>query len=100
MQEKEEGVRMGKRYSEEFKKEAVGLYHSTERGYNPVAGELGVSAYALRQWVAKYTDDDDVSLTEREELRKLRSENRRLRLEREILRKAAAFFATETNGIR
>ena len=91
---------MGKRYSEEFKKEAVELYHSSDRGYRPLADELGVSAYALRQWVERYTNKDLVSLTEREELRKLRREVRVLKEEREILRKAAAFFAKESNGTR
>lgn len=91
---------MGKRYSEEFKKESVELYHSSGRGYRVLAEELGVSAYALRQWVERYTDKDVVSLTEREELRKLRRENQVLRQEREILRKAAAFFAKENDAVR
>ena len=75
---------MGSRYSEEFKREAVRLYRSSGRGYRPLAGELGVSAYSLRWWVDKYSDAEAVTLTEREELRKLRRENRILREEREI----------------
>lgn len=55
----------------------------------PVAEELGVSAYALRQWSDRYSDEQAVTLTEHEELRELRRENRILREEREILRKAA-----------
>ncbi len=42
---------MARRYSEEFKREAVNLYRESGGGYHKLAEELGVSAYALRQWV-------------------------------------------------
>jgi len=91
---------MASRYSEEFKREAVRLYRSSGKGYRPLAEELGVSAYSLRRWVDVYGDEEAVTLTEREELRKLRRENRVLREERDILRKAAAFFAREDASSR
>lgn len=86
----------GRRYSEEFKQEAVRLYKESGRGYRKIADELGVSAYALRQWVGKEGAADASGLSsESEELKRLRRENKILREEREILRKAAAFFAKD-----
>lgn len=91
---------MSTRYTQEFKKEAAQLYRQSDKSYRQLAEELGVSVYSLRQWVERYASQEEVTLTEREELRKLRRENRILREEREILRKAAAFFAKETNSNR
>lgn len=85
---------MARRYDEEFKQEAVRLYRSSGLGVRKVAEDLGVSAYALRQWVAR-DDAGPEAISESEELKKLKRENRVLREEREILRKAAAFFAKE-----
>jgi transposase len=90
---------MGKRYSDEFKMEAAKLYRSSEKGYAPLAEELGVSAFSLRKWVKQFATTEAVSLTEREELRKLRSEVRVLRQEREILRKAAAYVGDRCQGV-
>ena len=87
---------MARRYSEEFKQEAVRLYRSSGLGYRKVAEDLGVSAYALRQWVQKSAaGKGSVASSESEELKRLRREVRVLREEREILRKAAAFFARD-----
>lgn len=86
-------------HSEEFKREAVKLV--TEHGYSvaEAARNLDVGQTLLRRWRAKYAADDAVSgeLTEdeRQELARLRAENARLRMEREILKKATAFFASE-----
>ena len=87
-------------YTSEFKTEAVKLV--TEQGYSlaVAARNLGVSANSLRTWKRKIeTADEDESLTEDErmEMARLRAENKRLRMERDILKKATAFFANERN---
>ena len=90
-----------RRYSEEFKREAVCLV--TEEGYSTAeaARSLGIHANLLRTWRRKYASaesaDTAMSEDERKELHRLREENRRLRMEREILKKAAAFFANENH---
>lgn len=92
---------MARRYSEEFKQEAVRLYRESGLGYRQIAEDLGVSAYALRQWVQRSgVGKGSVASSESEELRRLKRENRILREERDILRKAAAFFARDELKIR
>jgi transposase len=87
-------------YPPEFRAEAIRLVKASGESIRQVAKDLGVSDQTLRNWVAQ--DDVDGSrksgLTsdERVRLRELERENRKLREEREILRKAAAFFASET----
>ena len=86
-------------YSPEFRAEAVRLLRSSGRSVPQLAKELGVSEGSLRNWAAQSDVDagraPGLSSDEREELRRLRKENRILTEEREILKKAAAFFATE-----
>jgi transposase len=88
----------------EFKAEAVRLVGSSDRSLSRLAKDLGVADQTLRNWVRHAEIDDGVrdplALSEREELRHLRREVRTLRQEREILKKAAAFFAKESDGIR
>ena len=85
---------------EEFRREAVGLVRSG-RSIKDFAGSLGVTEQSLRNWVKqdqldRRERDDGLTTAEREELRRLRRENARLKQEREILKRAAAFFARET----
>ncbi len=89
-----------RKHSDEFKREAVNLV--TAQGYSVAAAarNLGVNENLLRTWKKKFeADQADASLTEDErmELGRLRAENRRLRMERDILKKATAFFANEKN---
>lgn len=86
----------GKRYSEEFKSEAI--RQVVERGYPvaDVAGRIGVSTHSLYKWVraARPASEEESELAKaRLENQKLRAENRRLQEERDILKKAAAYFA-------
>lgn len=91
-------------YSPEFKREAVELLRSSGRSVPQLAKELGVSEGSLRNWVSQHDVDDGkakgLSSDEREELRRLRRENRILTEEREILKKAAAFFAADSDRTR
>ncbi len=93
-----------KRYTKEFKLDAIRL--ATEQGCSKeeAARSLGINANMLRRWIKEYEADEEQafrgngSLTpEQEELRRLRAENRQLKLEREILKKATAFFAKESD---
>ena len=87
-------------YPPEFRAEAVRLVQSGGRDPEQLARDLGCSAQAIRNWVRQADLDsgqrhDGLTSAEREELARLRRENRVPREEREILRKAAAFFAKE-----
>jgi len=86
----------------EYKAEVVELIRSTGKAVGQVARELDLTETAVRQWVKQADLDagrrtDGLTTAERDELRQLRREVRDLREEREILRKAAVFFARETD---
>ena len=90
-------------YSTEFRAEAVRLAETSGQSIRHVAMDLGISNESLRRWIAQSRArpagsplDDD----ERAELTDLRRRVKVLETEREILRKAAAFFAQETERIR
>ncbi len=87
-------------YPAEFKAEAVKLARSGGKPVSEVARDLGVSYESLRHWVKQSEIDsgerEGLRTDEREELVRLRRENLVLRQEREILKKAAAFFARES----
>ena len=86
-------------YPEEFRREAVGLIRRGERTLPEASKSLGVSQQTLRNWLKQTAVEEGKAEglrgEEREELRRLRREVRVLREEREILKKAAAFFVKE-----
>ena len=94
----------GTRYPAEFKAEAVSLYRASARPHREIASELGVATETLGRWVRRIDVDEGrrpgLTTSEREELRRLRRENRILTEERDILKKAAAFFAREEQRTR
>lgn len=87
-------------YTPEFRREAVQLLRSSERSVRQLAAELGISPQTLRNWASQRDVDEGkaegLSSAERDELRRLRREVKVLAEEREILKKAAAFFASES----
>jgi transposase len=89
-----------KPYPPEFRREAVALYARTDRTLGEIAGDLGVSRESLRLWVQQAQiergERDGLTGDEREELRELRRRVLLLEQEREILKKAAAFFVMES----
>ena len=92
-----------RRFTQEFKDDAVGLV--VEQGYScaEVGRRLGISENNVNRWVRQYRDNNESTSTDgltrdqlEAELKRLRKENKRLEMEREILKKAAAFFANES----
>ena len=90
-----------RKYSEEFRKSAVKLVTDLGYSFNEAADQLGCSAWSIRQWSKKYGKLKDVptqfeNISAADEIKKMREENARLRMENEILKKAAAYFARES----
>src|ERR687888_25549 len=88
-------------FDDDFKAQAVRLVLDEGKSVGAVARDLDLTETALREWVKRALADrtngrTGLTTAEREELARLRKENRELRTEREILKKAAAFFAKET----
>ena len=91
-------TRRYKTYNKEFKEEAVSLI--TEQGYSvaQASKSLGIGTSMLYKWKQNIEDQQSgksLSIDERDELKRLRKENKNLRMEKEILKKASAFFAKE-----
>ncbi|SRR5216117_150884 len=87
-------------FTPEFKEEAAKMVVESTRSIASVARELGVNEQSLRNWVNAYrkthaNDEPPLTVPERARLRELEKEVRELRLEKEFLGKAAAFFASE-----
>ena len=91
-------------YHPEFRAQAIELVRSSGRSIRQVAADLGVSAWTLGRWIRQAEvdagDREGLTTEERQELKRLRREVWLLREEREILKKAAAFFAQESNRTR
>lgn len=87
-----------RQYPPEFKQEAVNLVLEQDYTVSEAAKSLGITTTLLYKWKEKIEAErsgEGLSKDEREELLKLRKENRTLRMEKEILKKASAFFAKE-----
>jgi len=96
-------AKIRKKYSREFKQDAVKLV--TDQGYraSEASRNLGVNISVLRRWIKELEKDKAAAFPgngrmtpEQEEMKRLREEVKRLRMEREILKKATAFFANES----
>ena len=90
-----------RKFSGEFKRDAVEIVNSSDKSIAQVARELGIYDSTLGSWVKQDEIDrgvrDGVSTSEREEVTELRRENARLRMERELLKRAVAFWVRESN---
>jgi transposase len=91
-------TRKRRNYTEDFKRDAVALV--TEQGYKPseAARSLGIGDNLVRRWKREFEEEASgaqLGADDREELKRLRKENRLLKMEKEILKKASAYFAKE-----
>ena len=90
------------RYTTEFRQSAVRLAVESDQPISRTAKELGINENTLHTWIGKYHTQVKANTTAaggepiHDELKRLRKENKRLREEREILKKAAAYFARES----
>lgn len=91
------------KYPAEFREQAVAMVRETGKPIAQVARDLGLNESTLSNWVnrdradrGEHPDPEVLSTSEKEELRRLRRENAQLKMEREILKKAAAFFVQES----
>jgi len=96
----EQRKRPRRSFSDEYKAEVVELCRTSGKSISEVAGDLGLTVSAVRRWVAQADIDagrrPGVTSEEHSELVQLRKENRVLREERDILKRATVFFAKET----
>ncbi len=98
----EQQVRRGRRkFSEEFKRDAVEIVRSSDRSIAEVAGELRIYDSSLGNWVRQDQinrgEREGLSSDEKARLRELERENARLRMEREFLKRAVAFWVRESD---
>ena len=90
--------RARRKFSKEFKREAVHLLRDSGKGVTAMARELGIQVSTMRAWVemVEQKEKTGASSDELEELQRLRRDNARLKMEVEILGKATAFFASRS----
>ena len=93
---------MKRKFSQEFKQEAVGLVVKQQLPISQVANDLGMGKSTLGKWVREHQkriqDPNALSEKEVEELKRLRKENYILKLERDLLKKTAIYFAKSTES--
>jgi transposase len=100
--DKKKQRRKRRAFTPEFKAEAVRLCRVGDRSITEVAADLDLTETALREWVKRADIDagngppEALTTAEREEMARLRRENKRLTMERDILKAAATFFAKES----
>ena len=89
---------MAEKHTEEFKRDAVRIALTSGLTRKQVASDLGVGLSTLGKWISRIRTEDDASLPDPDllkELERLRKENRILKEEREVLKKATAFFVSQ-----
>lgn len=89
---------MARKFSEEFKSDAIRLVIETGISTRQASKELGIGQSTLEKWVKQHKElhkTTKSSADESEELKRLKAENHKLKLERELLKKAAVFFAND-----
>ena len=95
-------ARKSRTFTPEYRAKVVGLIGDGGKAISAVARDLGLTESALRRWVERSEVDAGrgnphvLTTVERDELSQLRRENRQLRMERDILKKATVFFATKS----
>jgi transposase len=89
-----------KKFPQEFKRDVVTVARRGDLSIGEVAADFDISSESVRRWVRQADVDDGIkdglTTSEQQEIVRLRRENRRLEMENEILRRAAAYFAKET----
>jgi transposase-like protein len=94
--------RKRRQFTDEFKKDTIRLIRESGKTVAEIARDLDLSESAVRNWLTQAEIDEgrgdqgELTTAERQELQRLRRENKQLQMEREILKKAAAFFAKES----
>ena len=94
--------RKRRQFTDEFKKDTVRLIRESGKTVAEIARDLDLSESAVRNWLTQAEVDEgrggqgELTTAERQELQRLRRENKQLQMEREILKQAAAFFAKES----
>ncbi len=99
--EEQQAQRRRRKFSDEFKRDAVEIVRSSDKSIAEVARELGIYDSSLGNWVRQDQIDrgerEGLSSDEQQELVELRRENSRLRMERELLKRAVVFWVKESN---
>lgn len=94
--------RTRRQYTPEFKAEVVALIRQGDKSFNQICRDMDLTPSAVKRWVEKAGEaqhnnkGSDLTEKDKQELERLRRENRQLRMERDILKKATAFFAKES----